>query len=117
MKARLTEKFYKKYQDRLFEKYKNECDFEYELKIYMMGLDTLPEETRKLLETAYAKEVYDTATKKLVEKMRMIKEIEAGRASLGYINESQGWTALHDLNEGFEFSCFMLAEFKKKYDI
>ena len=47
----------------------------------------------------------------------MIQDIKAGRASLGYTTASQEVRAQHDLNEGFEFSCYMLAEFKRKYNI
>lgn len=123
MKARLSEEFYRKYQDRFFAKYKKDCDFEYHLKIRLMGMDfsIIPEgvreEAKAIITKTWAKEVYDASREKLVKKMHLIKEVEAGKAGLGYTNPAQKFEAMHDLREGFEFSCLMLADFKKKYEL
>ena len=123
MKAKLSEEFYRKNQDRFFEKYQKDCDFEYHLKIRLMRRDfsIIPEEIREqakaIITKTFAKEVYDASREELVKKMQMIKEVEAGKAGLGYTNTAQKYQAMHDLREGFEFSCLMLADFKKKYEL
>lgn len=123
MKATHSEEFFRMYQDELFKKYRKDCDFEYDLKVLLMGIDfsALPKESREKAESIYiqmqAKKVYDTAKATLMKKMKTIKDIKAGRASLGYTTRTQEISEWHDLNEGFEFSCLMLADFRKKYNL
>lgn len=123
MKAVYSEEYFRKYRNELLGKYKKDCDFEYSLRILLTGMDftMLPNEMREKAESAYiqiqAKKVYEVEKAELMKKMKMIKDIKAGRASLGYTSRTQEVNAWHDMNEGFEFSCFMLAEFRKKYGV
>lgn len=121
MKTEFSENFYKENKDRLFEKYKNMCDYEHDLKILLPDFSALPEEAReKALEVATkitAKKVVDTAKKDLIKQKHMIEDIKAGRTALGYISKRQEVDAWYNLRIGFEFSCYMLAQFKKKYEI
>lgn len=113
--------YYELYNDVLFKKYKKDCDFEHQLQILLPDFSTIPEEARKIAEKTvtgiYAGKVAETATEDLLKKKGMIEDIKAGRASLGYISQTQEIREWHDLNEGFEFSCYMLKKFKEKYGI
>lgn len=123
MKAVHTAEYFEQYKTLLFEKYRKDCDFEGSLKQEMIFNDfsALPEEVREKAEMACtqisAKKVYENGRANLTKTMRTIKEVEAGRASLGYTTMRQEISAMHDLVEGFEFSCYMLAEFRKKYNL
>lgn len=117
------EEYYRKHQKELFEKYKKDCDYEHELKLLVSGIDftNLPDEMRekaeRICDQLQAKRIYEANKAELVKKMKMIREIKEGRASLGYISKMQEVREWHDLNEGFGFSCFMLAQFKEKYSL
>lgn len=123
MKAVHTEEYFKKYEDHLFGKYERQCNFEHSLSKRVPDLSAadLTEEqketARKAVEKIEAEKIAKEATKKLIEKRHMIEDIKAGRAGLGYAVKNQEVSAMHDLVEGFEFSCYMLAQFKKKHGI
>lgn len=117
MKTTHTKEYYERYKAVLFERYKKDCDYEHDLLILLPDVSALPVEAREKVIKMYAEKVAESAKKKLVERMQMIQDIKVGRASLGYTTENQEVSAWHDLNEGFEFSCYMLAEFKRKYNI
>lgn len=121
MKATHTAEYFEKYREQLFAKYEKECNFEYHLQISLPDFSQFGQEVREKVEPVMVKmeaqKVADTAKEDLLKKMHMIKEIKAGRASLGYTTRVQEIRAWHDLNEGFEFSCYMLSQFKKKYGI
>lgn len=121
MKALRTKEYFEKHKEELFERYGRECDYEHDLAIMLPDFSTLPKEAREKAEAIvtkmYAEKVATIATETLLKKMRTIRSIKEGKASLGYISMTQEVRAWHDLNEGFEFSCFMLAEFKKRHDI
>lgn len=121
MKAIHTKEYFEKYREVLFKRYRKECDYDHQLSILLPDLSALPAEQRAKAETAVAKmtaeKIVAVAKKELLKKMHMIQDIKAGRASLGYINQQQEVRAIHDLVEGFEFSCFLLAEFKNKYGV
>lgn len=121
MKALHTKEYFEKHKTDLFERYKRYCDFEHQLAILLPDFSNLPEEDRLKAEAIVtkvnAKKVVADVTGKLLKDMQMIKDIKEGRASLGYTTTTQEVNALHELNERFEFTCFMLAEFKSKYGI
>jgi hypothetical protein len=121
MKAVFTEEYYKQQYDKFFQKYREDCDYEHDLQILTPDFSMLPEEHReKAIEVATkitAEKVAKTAEEELIKKMNMIKDIKEGRASLGYISKRQEIIAWHDLQEGFEFCCYCLAQFKQKYGI
>lgn len=121
MKAIHTKEYFEKYREELFKRYRKECDYEYKLSILLPDFSALPAEQKTKAEAVVTKltaeKIANSAKQDLVKKMRMIQDIKAGRAALGYTTEQQEKRAMHDLVEGFEFSCFMLAEFKRKYGI
>lgn len=121
MKATHTKEFFEKYEAELFMKYKKQCDFENDLAMLMPDFDMIPEEYREKAKSVVikmeAEKVAKVATEELVKKMHMIEEIKSGHASLGFTTMVQEVSHMHDLVEGFEFSCYMLAQFKKKYKI
>lgn len=123
MKLTYTTEYFEKYKDVLYSKYERMCDFEYRLSILLPDFSNLdiPEEHRlkaiEVVTAMTAKRVADHSKEELKKKMRMIEEIKSGRASLGYISVTQEIRAMHDLVEGFEFSCYMLSLFIKKYGV
>lgn len=121
MKATHTKEYFEKHKAALFNRYRKDCDYEHDLSILLPDFSLLPVEVREKAEAVatkmYAEKVAETAKQELVKRMRMIQDIKAGNASLGYTTMCQEVRAWHDINEGFEFSCYMLAEFKQKYNI
>lgn len=116
-----TKEYFEKYESLLFNKYEKECNFEYLLKIRIPDFSELPKEAKdKAIEVVtkmYAKEIAESAKKDLIKKMHMIQNVKNGSASLGYTSVYQECREMHDLVEGFEFSCYMLGKFKTKYKI
>lgn len=123
MKAVHSKEFFEKYEEKLFQKYRKECDYEYSLQLLLPDISNIevPEAAKAIaiqtLTKINAQKVADEAKEKLMKTMHSIKEISEGRASLGYTTKVQEVSAWHDLNEGFEFSCYMLAKFKEKYSL
>lgn len=121
MKPVHSKEYFEKYKESLFEKYKRECDFEYEMRLLLPDFSAMPseivEKVKPMLERVAAKKVCLLAEEKLIRDMHVIKEIKSGRASLGYVSLTQEVRAWADMNECFEFSCYMLGEFKRKYAI
>ena len=121
MKPVHSKEYFEKYKETLFKKYKKECDFEHEMQLLMPDFSSMPgdvaEKAKPMLERVAAKKVCALAEEKLFHEMRTIKEIQNGRASLGYISLTQEVRAQAEMNECFEFSCYMLGEFKRKYAI
>lgn len=117
MKATHTKEYFEKHREALFEKYERQCDFERRLKILLPDLTTFPTAAVEIVTKMYAERVAASAKEELLKKAHTIKEIRAGRASLGYTTVQQEVREWHDLNEGFEFSCYMLAEFKARHKI
>lgn len=121
MKAIHSTEYFEKYKDDLFKRYRKECDYEHDLAILLPDFSELPAEAREKAEAVVTKmtaqKVVDVAKERLVKKMHSIKAIKDGKASLGYTTRNQEISAWHDLNEGFEFSCYMLAEFEHKYGL
>lgn len=123
MKATHSQEYFEQYKNDLYAKYHDMCDYESRLTFYLSCISKLDisEDIRvKLLPiytTQYAQRIADDAKDQLIKKMYMIKRIENGEASLGYTTYVQEISAKHDLVEGFEFSCYMLSEFKKKYSL
>lgn len=121
MQTNYREEYFRKYAGQLFEKYKKTCDYEYQLSILLPDFSLIPEALRESAKDAVikmtAKRVADTAKSELLKTKRMITEIKEGRAALGFISKTQEISEWHDINEGFEFSCYMLSQFMKKYNL
>lgn len=121
MQATHSVEYFEKYQKHLFEKYHRDCDFEKDLSLLLPDFSTLPDQVReqavKITTKMYAQKVADKATEELKKKMAVIKSIRDGKSGLGFISLTQEVREWHDMNEGFEFSCWMLSQFKTKYNI
>ena len=115
MKAVHGEEYFRKNMDVLMEKYRKHADLEKELRVMMMGLEELPEQALEVVRKMYAQQIADNCKANLLKTKKTIIDIKAGRASLGYTTLNQEISAMHDLVEGFEFTCLCLADFKKKY--
>lgn len=119
MKARHSESYYRDQWDRMIDKYGRywnpESDLEHEMRCYR---DTeLPEKALGLIEQMMAKKIYDICKADMMEEMKKIKRLESGDACLGYTSHIQEVSAMHDLIERFEFTCFQLSVFKKNHNI
>jgi hypothetical protein len=118
-----NEKYYEKHQEALFEKYRKYCDFEKDLKILMPDFSNLPltkEELAKAIEISIgitANKIAEMTKADLMKKMHQINEIKNGKACLGYTSRQQEVSEWYDMQEGFEFTCYMLGKFKRKYGI
>ena len=78
----------------------------------------LNEEQRFLVrKTVYAPELVEGAEKKLSKMRKMLEDIDSGKASFGYITQSQEWSALSELHDRYEFNCYQLRVFKEKYGL
>lgn len=123
MKTIHNEAYYSEHQDALFKKYKKHCDFEHDLKILIPDFSNLPltkEELAKAIEISIgimANRIVENAKADLLKKMHQINEIRNGKACLGYTSRQQEVSEWHDMQEGFEFACYMLGKFKRKYGI
>lgn len=119
MKTMYSREYYESNKNRLLEKYG--CDYENEVRLFIPNFNALPEEERKKAEAVAkqiaVKKVIATAEEDLRKTMEAIREIKAGRASLGYISKPQEIREWAEMQERFEFSCYMLAELKRKYNI
>lgn len=115
MKTMYSREYYEGNKDRLLEKYG--CDYENEIALLIPDFSALPEEAREKAEAVArqiaVKKVIATAEGDLRKTMSAIREIKAGRASLGYISKSQEIREWAEMQERFEFSCYMLSEFKR----
>ena len=116
-----NEKYYSEHQDALFKKYRKHCDFENDLKILIPDFSNLTKEERaKAIEISIgvtANKIVENAKVDLMKKKNQINEIKNRKASLGYANRRQEVSEWYDIQEGFEFTCYMLNKFKRKYGI
>lgn len=98
-----------------------ENDLNQQIETYEAAMIAIPEEQRKkALEVIKRQKATMIATEtcaRLKETMAMIKNIKAGKASLGYTTWNQERAALRDLVLRFEFNCLQLREFKIKYGV
>lgn len=122
MKATHSSEYFEKYENVLFKKYQKECNFEHELNNAIPDFSAISdvesrEKAKEVVTKLEARRIAERATEKLIKKMREIQDIKSGHASLGFTTKNQEINFFHDLVEGFEFSCWMLAKFKKKYSL
>ena len=121
MKASVSENYYFKYWQTMMERYgndhKNDADLEKQLERAMSLYKDLPEIAVGVVKQVEAENIAKHCKERMIKRMGIIKDIESGKASLGYTNESQEVRARYELRQGFEFTCLALREFKKKYNI
>ena len=117
MKAQHSEEYFRKYWSELIKKVpgKHYINLEEELADALKIFADLPSEAITILTKAEAERIAAKCTALVKEDMELIKDLEAGKVSLGYTTQSQEVHARHALRERFEFNCLQLADFKKKY--
>ena len=119
MKARTSEEIFIKYWDKYIEESPrgDYMNFEAELAYNMEAYKNLPipaEELNKISRYE-AQKIVDKRTAELKNTMKLIQDIEAGKASLGYTTYNQDHLAMRELVDRFEFNCFQLSVFKKEH--
>lgn len=123
MKARNSERFYRENWDR-FNNPKNEIwganqymDFEGDLQNHLNSYRQhgAPEEAMPHIEVMTVKKIVERSKKKLVEQMKVIKAVDAGKTSYGYTNQSQEIRHRREARIRFEFNCLKLSDFIKAH--
>lgn len=121
MKSNFSKEYYEARKESLFAKYGRYCDYENDLNMLIPDFGDMPEDVKDkavaILVKTYAPKVVAEAVADLTKTAKMIKEIKAGRASFGYTTVSQEKRAWYEMQERFEFSCYMLSLFKAKYNV
>lgn len=122
MKPFHTENFYKKFwdefiNDRYDRNYMNlEEDLEKVMEVYEKTLADYPQ-VIETFRTKHASDIAEKAKSELLETMAMIKRLDAGETSLGYTSVFQECQEMKKLKDRFEFNCYQLSVFRKKYNI
>lgn len=75
----------------------------------------MPEEAMPIIEKIEAKALVDECMKIVRRQLTTLKDIEAGKASLGYTTANQETHARCRLRTRFDFNCLQLSDFRKKY--
>ena len=117
MKAMHTEGFYKDNWERLIARTNSPHYFNFEAELEeaakpLKGI--LPEGMLMAAKKALAGNVLAEGMKIIREDMRMIKDLESGRSSLGYTTARQEISARHELRGRFEFNCLQARYFREK---
>lgn len=117
MKARFSEDYYKENWER-FIKETHDGDYinleeilQYKMSIY----SELPQEAFEMVEKIEAKKIADKFTAELKERMKMVSAIESGKSGIGYTTQIQENREKDRIITRFEFNCYQLTVFKKKY--
>lgn len=121
MKATFTAEHYKMIWAEMIkptigEHYRNlEAELAKEIEIYETA--GISEQALETIRKMKAQEIADDCKAMLIEDMKIAKKIREKRANFGYTTVNQEIQAQHRFAERFEFNCFQLAEFKKKYNL
>ena len=125
MKALFTETYYREHWEQFLEDAhrflttKHAVDLEGDLAAYMKTYEAagLPAPVLELLRQQEAQCLADKMAALVHEEMRVIREVEASRASFGYTTYSQEYRKRFEYRTRFEFNCLQLADFRKKYNL
>ncbi len=117
MKANFTEQYYKDNFERCIKETKIDLEADLEQSINFLDGTDLPEEAIEKVKAVYAKKIAEKFKEELIKRMQVIKNVESGNASFGYVTEAQEVKARFEYRRYFEFGCYYLAVFKKKYNI
>lgn len=119
MKPLFSETYYRKNWDRFMrpvpgEHYINlEADLEREMRCYVeAGLD---DASLDVIRKHEAGKIIKRASRLVRDEMRVVERVEAGEASFGYTTLTQELQARADFRKRFEFNCYQLSVFRKKY--
>lgn len=126
MKALFSEQYYREHWDELLKPCKKfwgrsqHCvDLESDLADYMDPYQAagIPAPVLDVLRHQKAQCLADEMDTLVREEMRVIRDVEAGRASFGYTTYSQEYKARFEYRTRFEFNCLQLADFRRKYKL
>lgn len=117
MKSLFSESYYRQNWDRFIKvaSGKHYRNLEEELQHQMSIYNELPQEAINLLVKVEAQKIADSCKALVLEEMQTLKDLEDGKASLGYTTHNQEIRARSEFHQRFEFNCLQLADFKKKY--
>lgn len=117
MKTNFTKEFYEEHFDRFIKESKMNLEEELQIKTdFLNGID-IPEDSVKKIKTTYAKEIAKKTEEELKKRMAIIRDIESGKASLGYSDLHQSAVETSRYIRIFEFDCYQLSKFKKDHNI
>lgn len=117
MKTLYSESYYRQNWGRFIKvvsgkHYRNlEAELQHQMSIYK----ELPQEAINLLVKIEAQKIANSCETLVLEEKQTLKDLEDGKASLGYTTRNQEIQAKSELHQRFEFNCLQLADFKKKY--
>lgn len=117
MKANTGAAYYEKYYEDFLKKSKVNLEKQLAYAVDFLAAVELPEEEVEKIKKAYARDIAVKVEKQLRERMITLKNLEAGKASLGYSSTLQAATANANFRKMFEFDCYQLSVFKKRYAI
>lgn len=117
MRSHYSEEHYRQNWERLIKKSNNPnyINLEAELADRMSIYKGIPSEALETIRHIEAEKIAETCKVLVMKQMETVKELESGKASLGYTTKFQEVQAMHEIVERFEFNCLQLADFKKKY--
>lgn len=112
MNAMFSEQYYLENWERYEAKSKinPEEELEYRLRPFA---NTFSAEDLEKISKVYAKKIAEKVEEELKKTMKMIRDLEAGRSSLGYTSERQEVEQMAILRRMFEFNCLQLKLFKQ----
>ena len=121
MKARFSEKYwYDKWEQMLIpvpdENYINlEQMLEDEIKVFK-NIE-ISKDQMELIKQMYAKHIAVKATALVHRELKILKDIDSGKAQWGFTNRTQDINYDYNYRQRFEFNCIQLRDFKRKYKI
>lgn len=75
----------------------------------------IAEKAIAVIEKQEVEKIIEKTKKHLIERMRMIEDVEAGRSNYGYTDKKQAIRHAGDTRKRFEFNCLKLSDFIKKH--
>ena len=76
---------------------------------------TITEEQGKNIQRAYAKQIAERVEKELREDMRVIRDVDSGKASFGFTTQFQEIAFRREFRLRWEFNCYQLSKFKSAH--
>lgn len=121
MKPLFGEEYYRKYWSRFLEPVPGGdfIDLEGELTKRMNRYREagIPENALQVVEKVEAQKLAARCKELVTKEMGVVRDIEAGRASLGYTTQSQEIHARGELRKRFEFNCLQYRDFRKAHNL
>lgn len=64
-----------------------------------------------------ASKIVESLSKELLEKKQLYIRVRKGSSCLGYVSAAQETREAHKIIQTFEYNCYKLAQFKKRYNL